>query len=161
MAQVVSGPLNGGRLIGVFQSTDEYLVLKFTTLSIGGHSYPIDAIALDPHTTLGGVATETDQRYFARLVLPMAAAFISEYGQAISQPPSTTSVGADGTVVTSSSSDSTSQALYAGMGQSAQQLSNFVNQTGNAVKPLVRVASNTPVGIFFIKSVTDQPQQGQ
>ena len=39
--------------------------------------------------------------------------------------------------------------------------SNFVNQTGNAVKPLVRVASNTPVGIFFIKSVTDQPQQGQ
>ena len=160
LAQVVSGPLNGGRLVGSFQSTDEYLVLKFTTLSIGGRTYSIDAIALDPHTTLGGVATETDQRYFARLVLPMAAAFISQFGQAISQPDSTTSVS-NGTVATSTSSSTDKQALYAGLGQSAQQLSSFVNQSGNAVKPLVRVASNTPVGIFFIKPVTDQPQQGQ
>jgi intracellular multiplication protein IcmE len=157
LAQILSGPLKGGRVIGAFTATDEYLVLKFTLLSIGGHTYTIDAIALDPNTTLGAVATETDQRYFARVVLPAAAAFISQFGQAISTAPSTTTQSASSTVTTTQPS-STTQALYSGAGQAAQQVSNFVNQAGNQVKPLVRVASNTAIGIFFTKPVTDQQQ---
>lgn len=158
LAQIMSGPLSGGRLIGKFQVSDDLLVIQFTVLSINAHTYAVDALALDPNTTLGGMATETDQRYFSRLVLPAAAAFISQFGQAISQPSQTTTVS-NGTVVTSQQQDTTRQALYAGLGQSAQQLSNFVQQQGNSVRPLVRVASNTPIGIFFIAPVTDKPQE--
>jgi len=157
LAQVMSGSLKGGRLIGQFQVSQDYLVLQFHLLSINGHSYSVNAIALDPNTTLGGMATETDQRYFSRLVLPAAASFISQFGQAISQPPQTTSVS-NGTVVVSQGQETTKDALYAGAGQAAQQVANFVQAAGNTVKPLVRVASNTPIGIFFTAPVTDQPQ---
>ena len=157
LAQIMSGPLKDGRLIGAFQVSEEYLVMQFTTLSLHGHSYAINALALDPNTTLGGMATETDQRYFSRLVLPAAAAFISRFGQAISQPPQTTTVS-NGTVTISQGQATTKDALYGGMGDAASQVSQFVSAAGNAVKPLVRVASNTPIGIFFTKPVTDQPQ---
>jgi intracellular multiplication protein IcmE len=155
LAQVLSGPLKGGRLIGAFQVSEDFLVLRFTTLSINGRSYPVQAIALDPNTTLGGMATEVDQRYFARLVLPAAASFISRFGDVISQPEQTTTVS-NGTVVVSQNKASTRDALYAGAGDAANQLSDFVDQEANRVKPLVRVASNTPIGIFFTTPVTDQ-----
>jgi len=160
LAQILSGPLKGGRLIGSFQVSEDYLVLSFRTLSIHGHSYAVDAIALDPNTTLGGVATETDQRYFSRLILPAAAAFVSQFGQAISQAGTTTSIS-NGTVVVTQPSVDTRQALYGGAGQAASQVSQFVSAAGNQVKPLVRVASNTPVGIFFTSPVTDKPQETQ
>lgn len=157
LAQVLSGPLKGGRLIGAFRVSDDYLVLEFRTLSFNGRSYSIQAIALDPNTTLGGMATEVDQRYFSRLVLPAAASFISRFGDVISQPEQTTTVS-NGTVVVSQGKQSTRDALYAGAGDAASQLSDFVNDEANRIKPLVRVASNTPIGIFFITPVTDQQQ---
>lgn len=160
LAQVLSGPLKGGRLIGAFQATDELLVMKFTTLSIGGRTYAVEALALDPNTTLGGMATETDQRYFSRLVVPAAAAFVSRFGDAISQQESTTSVS-NGTVVTTTKKSSTKDALYGGAGDAANQLSQFASQEASRIRPLVRVASDTAIGIFFIKPVTDQPQERQ
>lgn len=158
LAQVMSGPLKGGRLIGAFQVSQDYLVIQFTTLSINGHSYAINALALDPNTTLGGMATEVDQRYFTRLIIPAAASFVSRFGQAISQPAQTTTIGANGTVVVSQEKQSTRDALYGGAGDAASQVSQFMSQQASQTKPLVRVASNTPVGIFFTKPVTDQPQ---
>lgn len=158
LAQILSGPLKGGRLIGAFRVSYDYLVLEFRTLSYNGRSYPVQALALDPNTTLGGVATEVDQRYFSRLVLPAAASFISRFGDVISQPEQTTTVS-NGTVVVSQGKQSTRDALYAGAGDAAGQLSDFVNDEANRIKPLVRVASNTPIGIFFITPVTDQQQE--
>ncbi|HCM83570.1 MAG TPA: hypothetical protein DIS76_03280 [Rhodospirillaceae bacterium] len=158
LAHVLSGPLKGGRLIGAFKVSDDYLVIQFTTLSIHGRSYPVNAIALDPNTTLGGMATEVDQRYFSRLVLPAAASFISRFGDVISQPEQTTTVS-DGTVVISQGKQSTKDALYAGAGDAASQLSDFVDDEANRIRPLVRVASNTPIGIFFTEPVTDKQQE--
>lgn len=155
LAQVLSGPLKGGRVIGGFKVSDDYLVLQFTTLSINGRAYKINAIALDPNTTLGGMATEVDHRYFSRLVLPAAASFISRFGDVISQPEQTTTVS-NGTVVISQGKQSTRDALFAGAGDAADQLSDFVDQEANRIRPLVRVASNTPIGIFFIEHVTDK-----
>ncbi len=160
LAQILSGPLKDGRLIGSFQVSDDYLVLQFKTLSIHGHSYSVDAIALDPNTTLGGMATETDQRYFSRVVIPAAANFVSQFGQAISQAGSTTTVS-NGTVIVSQPSINTRQALYAGAGNAANSVANFATQEAGQIKPLVRVASNTPIGIFFTSPVTDQPRESQ
>lgn len=158
LAQVLSGPLKGGRVIGQFRVSDDYLVLEFRTLSINGRTYSINAIALDPNTTLGGMATEVDQRYFSRLVLPAAASFISRFGEVISQPEQTTTVS-EGTVIISQGKQSTRDALYAGAGDAAEQLSEFVDSEANRIQPLVRVASNTPIGIFFISPVTNQTQE--
>ena len=47
----------------------DYLVLQFTLVNFKGKDYPITAVALDPDTTLGGMATEVNQRYFTRVVL--------------------------------------------------------------------------------------------
>lgn len=51
LAQIVSGPLNGNRILGSFQVQEELLTLTFNTVVIDGVSQGIDAIALDPKTT--------------------------------------------------------------------------------------------------------------
>ncbi len=154
LAQIVSGQLKGGRVIGKFVVSNDYLVLTFTSVSIGGHSYKIDAIALDPATTLGGMATEVDNRYFSRVVLPAAAAFVSQFGSTISQPATSTTVGANGTVVISQEKQTTKDALYAGAGSAAGTVAQFMQNEASRIQPLVRVAANTPIGVFFVSPVT-------
>src|SRR6202021_599971 len=85
LAQIMSGPLAGARAGGEFKTLDDYLVLHFALVNFKGKDYQIDAIALDPDTTLGGMATDVDQRYFTRVILPAAAGFMQGLGSALAQ----------------------------------------------------------------------------
>ena len=155
MAQVLSGPLSGGRAIGQFQSTDDYLIIKFTTISYKGRDYPVNALALNPDTTLGGMATETDQRYFSRMILPAAAQFVSGFAEAFAEGDTNVTIQ-DGVVV----SQRTGNALRRGFGQgfegAGQQISSIMSQEASKIRPLVRVAAGTPIGIFFVSSVFEK-----
>jgi intracellular multiplication protein IcmE len=157
LAQIVSGPLSGARAIGAFQVSDgyeRYLVLKFTLADKKGKDYKIDAIALDPDTTLGGMATEVDERYFARVVLPAAAAFLQGLGQALGQGNSATQT--NGAIsLTTTTGNGFRQGMYNGLGSAAQTAGQFFQNQANLTKPLVRVAAGTPMGLFFIEPVYD------
>jgi intracellular multiplication protein IcmE len=156
VAMIVSGTFNGGRLLGTFTSQEDYLVIKFNTLvTKKGTSIPINAYAVDPQTSLTGVATDVDHRYFQRIVLPAAAKFVEGLGDAYAQ--TTTTVASTNTSTTSSTEDlNTEQEFGKAISEAAKQVGDVLDEDGKNTKPLVRVHAGTPIGILFMAAVTDQ-----
>jgi intracellular multiplication protein IcmE len=85
LAQIMSGPLAGSRILGDFEEENELITINFDTVVIDGESVSIDAVALDPDTTLPGMATDVDHHYFKRIVLPAAAAFVEGLATAVAE----------------------------------------------------------------------------
>ena len=156
MALMASGPFSGGRLIGSFATEDEYLTMQFTTLvTKKGTSIPIQAIAVNPDTSLQGMATEVDHRYFSRIILPAAAKFIEGMGNAIAQ--TTTTVSQSSSSTTSSTQDlDTTQELGKAGAEATSKLSEFLDDEASKQKVLVRVHAGTPIGIIFMQKVTER-----
>jgi len=169
LAEVASGPLTGGRAIGSFQVAQRNLVLQFNRIVKDGVEYPTQAYALDPGTTLPGVATDVDNHYFQRVFLPAAARFIQGFAEAATQTDSTVVV-TNGTVVSNSNNDlDTKQELLKGVNEGAQKASQIFDE--NADRPVtIKVAAGTRIGLLFVNSVMDPngqvmqqngfPQQG-
>jgi len=155
LAQIVSGPLRGGRVLGAFQSTDDYLVLNFNMVVIDGINYPIQAVAIDPNTTLPGVITEIDRRYFKRIILPMAAEFVTGLAEAVSESGTTTIVISGDTVSESESDKDSQQEVASGITEAGDRLSEILNEEADSTEPMLRVASGTPIGILFVAPVMD------
>lgn len=153
LAQILSGPLSGARAIGSFDVGYDLMTLTFKAAVLKGKEYKIDAIALDPDTTLGGMATEVDHRYFSRVVLPAAAAFVSAFGRKLSEKPTDTVVTQGGTVITTQAENGIEEGLYEGVGSAGQTIANFLSNEAANTKVLVRVAVGTPMGLFFTRSV--------
>jgi len=159
MAEVMSGPLVGSRLLGDFEVQDEYLTLSFDTLVIDGVGYSIDAIALDMNTTLPGVVTDVDHRYFQRIVLPAAAAFIEGMSSAIADTGGTT-VSTSGTTGTSTSTTSgepdTEEEIFKGIEEAGKTVAEILDDEAAGVEIMVKVAAGTPMGVLFLEPVTDE-----
>lgn len=162
LAQIASGPLKGARLIGSFSSTDDYLTLNFNTVVLDGISYGVSAVALDPDTTLPGVATDVDRRYLQRVALPAAAAFITGLTEAIAQSGTTTitvpdSSGSGGTISQQNSDLNSDQEVSSGLAEAGQEVGDILDDMADDIEPLIRVRAGTPIGILFTAPVFDQP----
>jgi intracellular multiplication protein IcmE len=155
MAEVMSGPFTGARVIGQFEVTRDYLILHFTKLTHRRKDYGIDALAIDPNTTLGGLVTEKDNRYFTRLVLPAAAGFLEGFGSAIGQSSNQVVTSSGDVVVFQQSRQGVRDGLYKGLGEAASTAGSFFRDEAAATKPLIRVATGTPMGLFFVNSMSD------
>lgn len=160
LAQITTGPLAGSRLLGEFEAAEEHLVLTFNTVVVDGVSQSIEAVALDPDTTLTGVATDVDHRYLKRIVLPMAAAFVEGMAEAISESGTTTIVVSGDTTSSTTSNDDTSndQEVASGIEEAGKELKDILKKEADATKTLIRVRSGTPVGILFLKPVVEEPE---
>ena len=155
MAEILSGPFTGGRAIGAFEATREYLILRFTKITYKKKDYAIDALAVDPNTTLGALVTEKDNRYFTRVVLPAGAAFLEAFGSALSSPNTTTTVEGNTVIVATEAKKGLEDGLYAGLSEATSTVGSFLRDEAAATNPLIRVAAGTPMGLFFVNSVTD------
>lgn len=158
VALIVSGPFNGSRVLGTFKKEEEYLIMQFNTLvSKEGHSVPINAVAVNPDTTLTGLATDVDHRYWQRIVIPAAVSFIRGMGDAIAETGSTTvTVGAGDATVSQDSSDlDTEQELAKATSEAADKVGEVLDEEAD-VEILVRVKAGTPMGLLFVEPVTDQ-----
>ena len=155
LAHLVSGPLAGSKMLGDFDVEDDYLVLNFDVLVIDGISHKIDAIALDPDTTLPAVATEVDQRYFSRVLLPAASEFISGFAEAVAQT-STTVVVTDGAAVSDTQELDTREEFFKGFEAAAEKVSEIIDEDASDIEPLIRVEAGTALGILFVDAVTEK-----
>ena len=156
LAQIMSGPLKGSRIIGSFSEQRDFLTLTFSTLVMGDETLSINAIALDPATTLPGVATEVDRRYLSRIALPAAAAFITEFTATLAETARTT-VSVDGDVVTEEVTEAdTDEAVAAGISSAGETLGEFIEEEADSIQPMIRVAQGTAMGILFLAPVTTQ-----
>lgn len=155
LALMVTGKLAGSRLLGKFQKTDNYLTIQFDTLvTKDGKSVKIQAIVIDPDTTLPGMITEIDHRYFQRIVVPAAADFISGVGEALSETQTSTNQTSTSTVTTSEKPDF-SDAIAQGITDSFDGISEVLKDQAKEVEPMLRVAAGTPIGILFTQEVLD------
>jgi len=155
MAEIVSGPFTGGRAIGQFEVTHDYLVLHFTKIAYKKKDYTADIVAVDPSTTLGGLVTEKDNRYFTRVLLPSAAAFLEGFGNALGTANSSTTITGSGAVVVQQGKQGLQDGLYQGLGTAANTVGSFFRDEAANTKPLIRVAAGTPMGLFFVSAVVD------
>lgn len=156
LAQIMSGPLAGSRILGEFKVVDDYLVLTFGTVVIDGVSNDSDIIALDPSTANVGLATEIDRRFFARVILPAAAAFVEGMGEAIAESGSTSVSVSGDTVVQTEEELDTRQEIFKGVEEGAGKISEIMDRESGKVKILVKVEAGTAVGILFLKPVTKE-----
>ncbi|MBY0427991.1 MAG: DotG/IcmE/VirB10 family protein [Alphaproteobacteria bacterium] len=161
VAQILSGPFAGGRAIGTFEVTREYLVIHFTKISYKKKDYSADILAVDPNTTLGAMVTEKDNRYFTRVLLPAAAAFLEGFGGAISSPSNSIVSNNGQTVVLQQSKQGIKDGIYRGLAEGANTVGGFFRDEAAATKPLIRVAVGTPMGLFFVNAVTDGNNAGR
>jgi intracellular multiplication protein IcmE len=155
LAQIVSGPLRGSRVLGSFTSTDEYLTLEFSQLVLDGISYQVQAVAIDPNTTLPGIITEIDRKYFTRVILPMAAEFVTGFTDAISESGSTSVFISDSSVTQSTEDKDSRQEVSSGISEAGDKLSEILEEEADRAQPMLRVAAGTPLGVLFVQPVTD------
>lgn len=155
MAQIASGPLAGSRLIGSFQSTENYLTLQFSMVVIDGVAEGANAVAIDPNTTLPGMVTEIDRRYLKRIILPAAGAFVEGLANAISES-GTTTIYIDGNTVTQSTADRDNrQEVASGISEAGQELREILEDEADATRPMLRIAAGTPIGVLFVEPVIE------
>lgn len=155
MAQIASGPLAGARLIGSFQSTEEYLTLQFNMVVIDGVAEGANAVAIDPNTTLPGVVTEIDRRYWKRIILPAAGAFVEGLANAISESGTTTIYIEGDTAVQSTSDRDNRQEVASGISEAGEELREILEDEADATRPMLRVAAGTPIGVLFVAPVIE------
>ncbi len=158
IAKVLSGALKGATVMGQFKPGRESLMLEFHTLTWQGQQVEIEGVAVDPHTSSFGLATEVNHHYFERMVWPMAAAFISGYGD-ISRMPSTRSrvQGLSETVETRPFSPHDKLASAAGKG--AETLGRMLEEKGKDLPNTVVVATGTEIGILLLKTPSSQRRE--
>lgn len=157
LAQITSGPLSGSRLLGEFKATDEYLVLTFKTVVVDGVSQSVDAVGLDPDTTLTGLATEVDHRYWKKIVLPAAAAFVEGLASAISES-GTTSITIQGdttSTTTDTGGKDSGQKVASGIEEAGKELKKILDKEAGDTKTLIRVEAGTPLGVLFLEPVVE------
>lgn len=155
LAVLLSGPLRGNRMLGTFQVQDEYLTLSFSTVIVNGQSIDISAMALDPDTTLPGMATDVDHRYFQRVLLPAAAAFIEGFADAIAES-GTTNITIDNggsTTSTTENDKSDKQEVATGVAEAGQEIRDIVDDMADSIDVLVKIKAGTPMGVLFLDPI--------
>lgn len=161
MAELVSGPLRGWKLLGSFSVMDdaEMLGISFdTAVNDDGKQYSIEAIMLNPDTGLPAMRTEVDHRYFRRIVLPAAAEFIEGYAEAIEESGAT-SVYVDGESTVEEEEESTDeQEIAAGIASAGSKVAEIVEEMSDVEVKIV-IDAGTPIGVFFMQNV-EEKQEG-
>lgn len=153
LAQILSGPFEGGRALGRFEVKDEYLVVTFERIIKDGVSYGINGIALNEKTTLTGHQTDVDYHYFSRVILPAAAAFVQGYGAAVAETGTSTETTSGGGVAQETPEPSEKEQLYAGLEEASGKVSEILDESAD--RPItVIVAKGTTMGILFMDPVT-------
>ncbi len=157
LGEIMSGPLKGNRILGSFEPQDSYLTLNFDTIVIDGEALTIDAVALDVDTTLPALATEVDRRYFKRIFLPAAAAFIEGFAEAVAESGRTTITIEGQTVAEEEEEASDEQEIASGIEEVGTELGEILDEMAEDTEVLIRVESGTPFGLLFVEPVLSDP----
>jgi len=161
LAEIVTGPLKGARAIGTFSENFNFLTLNFNSFVIEDVNFSSQAVAIDPNTTLPGVVTNIDRRYFSRIILPAAAEFIEGFSGALADSGRTTiTVNADGTSTQTTDTNDldTDEAVAAGIEEAGERIADLAEDRADQIKQLLEISAGTPIGLLFTQPVIATPQ---
>lgn len=157
LAQMVSGPLKGWKLLGEFTAEEEIELLSITfnvAVNEDGDQYEISAIMLDPDTTLAAMRSDINHRYIKRIVLPAAAAFIDGFATAIADSGRTTITVSGETVVDEEEEPSKDEEVATGVTEAATEIRTILDDMADVPVQII-IAAGTPIGVFFTENVVD------
>lgn len=155
LAEIVSGPLRGARVLGTATFSERQIVVRFNKVTIpnSDQMFQIDAVAVSSDFS-PGLATEVNNRYFQRVVLPAAAAFASSFGQALAQPATTIVVGPFGST-TSQEELTTEEARNAGYAALVSTAADEISRKGE-VSPTIEAKGQDgkplPFNLLFLEN---------
>ncbi len=158
MAELVSGPLKGWKILGQFEVMEDAEMLAITfdkAVNDEGKQYSVSAIMLNPDTGLPAMRTDIDRRYFRRVILPAAAEFIEGYAQAIEDSGATTVVVSGDTVTEGSEESTDEQEVAAGIASVGTELGEIIDEMSD-VETKIIIKAGTPIGIFFTDNVEEE-----
>lgn len=163
MATIVAGKYRGAKLLGSFNRggyDSEAVTLNFTQMILPtqNDAIGINAIAVDPKTAQGALASSVNHHYLERFGSLFAAAFLQGFGNAYSnyQNPcyGTNNCFIDGNI--QRPSVTTKTAAYQGLGQIGTNVASIVANNFN--RPItVILKQGTAMGIMFLGGVTNSP----
>jgi intracellular multiplication protein IcmE len=151
--QADSGPIAGDRMIGTFAKQADRLVIRINTVIHQAQSIGTDGVVVSPETMEAGVASDVDQHYLARFILPAAAAFVQGLGQAIATTSNTAAVLSPFGGAAYSTHLNLNQQLGVAAGAAAGQIGAVLNQAAPK-GPTVSLEANVAVGVIFLSNVT-------
>ncbi len=158
LAQMVSGPLKGWKLLGKFNLEEDIKMLTVdfnAAVHEDGRQYKIKAIMLDPDTSLAAKASDVNNRYLRRIILPAAAKFITGFADAMAETGRTSvTVAGGGSAVESEDEATTEQEVATGVADAAQDIGDILDEMGD-VPIQVMLKAGTPIGIFFTETVLE------
>ena len=147
--EALSGPIAGDRMTGSFEKRDERLVVKLNSITLqDGTQQRIDALVIAPDSMETSVASSVDEHYVSRFMLPVAAAFVSGLGQAISQSNSTVVASPLGGA-TAFQRLNLGQELGVGAGVAGTQFGAILKEAAPK-GPTVKLDANVNVGVVFL-----------
>ena len=153
LAEIMSGALKGSRILGSFEAQESVLTLSFNTVIYNDQNLNIDAVALDPNTTLPGLATEVDRRYWQRIVLPAAASFVEGLTSAIAESGRTSVTIQGETVAEETEETSNDQEVASGVAQVGEELGEILDEIADEAEVLIRIETGTPFGLLLLEPV--------
>ena len=151
--QADSGPIAGDRMIGTFAKQADRLVIRINTVIHQGQSIGTDGVVVAPETMEAGVASDVDQHYLARFILPAAAAFVQGLGQAIATTSNTAAVLSPlGGAAPIRTHLNLNQQFGVAAGAAAGQIGTVLVQAAPK-GPTISLDANVAVGVMFLSNV--------
>ncbi len=157
LAQMVSGPLKGWKLLGEFAVAEniELLTINFNlAVNEDGKQFEVDAVMLNPDTSLAALATDVDHRYIRRIILPAAASFIEGFADAIADSGRTTVTVQGETVIENDEETTDEQEVATGVTEAADEIGTILDDLADVPVRII-IDAGTPIGIFFAQNVVE------
>lgn len=148
---IEKGRLEGAVLTGEPKRTGEKAILNFTSMSLKGRSYNVNAIALDPDTYRSGIADGVDTHAFERYSKLFISSFVQGYGDALSGTQTTTNTDGSSSQTKDPLPDSSSQ-IKVGIGEIGRKMSPIFQKEFDR-PPTVTVEPNKNIIIMFMQEV--------
>ena len=160
LATIVSGKLQGSKLIGSFNlpGKADKMIVTFNTLSIPGedNTVSISAVAIDPNTARTALSSETDHHYLSRYGSLFASTFLEGFGNAFQSSNTTISIGGTGgttnTTVQSGIGRSTMDNAVIGLATVGKAWGQVAAQNMNR-PTTVQLFAGTGVGVLFTQTL--------
>lgn len=156
MAEIVSGPLKGARLLGqvVNAPTDvtdniQKATIQFNTIQKNDwdQSYQVNVFAIDPNTSRTALASSVDNHYFRRYGLGLAAAFVEGLGDAYSNIGKTVTHTDNATIV--SMGQSAKEINRSALGNVGKKLGQEIGKIAD-VPATIYVDAGETIGLLFM-----------
>lgn len=160
LATIVSGKLNGSKLIGSFTlpTNADRMVINFNTMSVPGapKTTSINAYAIDPNTARTALKTKANHHYLLRYGSLFAATFLEGFGNAFQSANTTVTIGGTGgvsnTTIANGAGRSIIENAVIGLATLGKSWGQVAQQQFNT-PTTVLLCSGTGIGVLFTQDL--------